>query len=62
MGIRWRGMTNRVNPRYVMLLHVIIFPRAHIFFPTLIIIGPNENQKWKKKKKTVDLFHFKLAM
>ncbi len=58
MGIRWRGMTNRVNPRYIMLLHVIIFPYAHISFSTLIIIGPNENHRFEKNKtKNVDFFH-----
>lgn len=39
-----------------MLLHVIILPYAHII-STLIIIGPNENHRLKRKKRC--LFHLK---
>lgn len=45
MSIRSGVRTKGENPRYAVLLRVIILPCAHLLFLKPLVIGPNENHR-----------------
>lgn len=45
MSIRSGVRTKGENPRYAVLLRVLILPRAHLLFLKPLVIGPNENHR-----------------